>query len=121
MKHYIDCCSSEYDKIRITFWRTRDNGMTIYKASVTPCRVEKIDGITWETSVPQNGYKYTLNTVKRASRKAEDSARVEMKLFIHRALDLLADEGFKTFLCGRDLEALVTDIVTSIECEATYV
>lgn len=117
MKCYIDCRSSEYDKIRVTFWRTRWNGMTLYKASVTPCRVETEHGITCETFEPMNGYQYTLISVKRASRKAEDSARVDMQWFINRALDLLADNGFKTFLWGKDLEALVTDIVTSIECE----
>lgn len=91
--------------------------MTLYKAAVTPCTVETIDGITWESSVPQNGYKYTLKAVKRASRKAEDSARVEMQWFIHRALDLLAGNGFETVICGKDLADRVIDIVKSIDCE----
>ena len=118
MKHYyIECRNADYDKLRVTFWRTRQDGSTLYKASVTPCKVETKHGITCETCVPQNGYMYTLKAVKRASRKAEDSARVDMQWFIHRALDLLADNGFKTFLCGETLAALVIDIVTSIECE----
>ena len=108
---------NEYDKIRITFWRTRWDGMTLYKASVTPCRVETKHGITCETCEPMKGYQYTLKEAKRASKKAEDSARVDMQWFIHRALDLLADDGFKTFLCGKDLAAVVIDIVKSIECE----
>lgn len=91
--------------------------MTLYKASVMPCRVETNHGITCETCEPMNGYQYTLNAVKRASTKAEDSARVDLQWFIHRALSLLADDGFKTFLCGQDLAALVIDIVTSIKCE----
>lgn len=91
--------------------------MTLYKAAVTPCRVETIDGITWETSVTQAGYKYTLKAVKRASKKAEDSARVEMQWFIHRALDLLAGNGFETAMCGKDLADRVIDIVKSIDCE----
>lgn len=40
-----------------------------------------------------------------------------MKHYIDRALALLADNGFKTFLCGIDLHAVIMDIVTSIECE----
>ena len=117
MKHYIDCRNSEYDKIRIVFWRTRWNGITLYKVSVNPCRVETNHGITCETFEPVNGYTYTLNTVNRASHKAEDSARVDMQWFIHRALDLLAGNGFETVLCGRDLSNAVKDIVKSIECE----
>lgn len=117
MKHYIECLNSEYDKIRVTFWRTRWNGMTLYKASVMPCRVETTDGITFETCEPMNGYQYTLNESKRASRKAEDSARADMHLFIDRALALLEDNGFKTVLYGTDLSAVITDIVKSIECE----
>lgn len=117
MKHYIDCLDSAHDKIRVTFWRTRQDGLTLYKAAVTPCKVEKIDGITWETCEPITGYRYTLKAVKRASKKAEDSARVEMQWFIHRALDLLAGNGFETSLCGRDLADKVIDIVKSIECE----
>lgn len=117
MKHYIECRNAEYDKIRITFWRTRWNGVTLYKGSVTPCNVETKYGITCETCEPVHGYTYTLNRVKRASRKAEDSARVDMIWFVNRALSLLADDGFKMFLCGKDLAALITDIVRSIECE----
>lgn len=67
MNHYIECLNSEYDKIKVRFWRTRQDGLTLYNASVTPCRVETIDGITWERSVPQNGYQYTLKAVKRAT------------------------------------------------------
>lgn len=117
MKHYIDCLDSEHDKIRVTFWRTRQNGLTLYKASMTPCKFETTHGLTCETFDPMNGYQYTLKAVKRASRKAEDSARVELQWFFHRALDLLAGNGFKTFLCGRDLSALITDVCRSIECE----
>lgn len=117
MKHYIECRNAEYDKIRIKFWRTRWDGMTLYKASVTPCKVETTHGITCETYEPVNGYSYTLNAVKRASRNAEDSARVQLQWFIHRALELLADYGFRTFLYGQDLAALIIDICRSIECE----
>ena len=117
MKHYIDCRNSEYDKIRINFWRTRWDGMTLYKASVTPCKVETKHGLTCETCEPMNGYQYTLKAVKRASRKAEDSARVEMQWFIHRALDLLAGNGFESVMFGKDLADNVIDIVKSIECE----
>lgn len=117
MKHYIDCRNSDYDKIRVTFWRTRQDGLTLYKAAVTPCMVETFDGITWETYKLYNGYSYTLKAVKRASRKAEDSARVEMQWFIHRAIDLLAGNGFETVLCGKYLADRVIDIVKSIECE----
>lgn len=117
MKHYIECRNSEYDKIKVTFWRTRCDGMTLYKASVTPCKVETKHGFTCETCEPMKGYQYTLKSVKRASRNAEDSARVEMQWFIHRALDLLAGNGFETVLCGKDLADRVIDIVRSIECE----
>lgn len=117
MKYYIECRNAEYDKIRVMFWRTRYDGMTLYKASVTPCKVETKHGFTCETCDPMNGYQYTLKAVNRAYRKAEDSARVEMQLFIHMALDLLAGNGFETVLCGRDLADKVIEIVKSIECE----
>lgn len=117
MKHYIECRNAEYDKIRITFWRTRWDGMTLYKASVIPCKVETTHGFTCETCEPMKGYTYTLNRVKRACSKAEDSARTQLQWFIHTALSLLADDGFKTFLCGKDLAAKVIYIVRSIECE----
>ena len=117
MKRYIDCRNAEYDKIRVTFWRTRWDGMTLYKGSVTPFKVETKHGVVCETFEPQNGYTYTLKAVKRASRNAEDSARVELVWFVNRALDLLAGIGFETVLCGQDLSNAVIDIVRSIECE----
>lgn len=95
--------------------------MTLYKASVTPCKVETIHGLECETCEPMNGYQYTLKAVKRASKNAEDSARVEMSWFVHRALDLLAGNGFETVLCGKDLADKVIEIVKSIECEVNYV
>ena len=117
MNQYIECRHSDYNNIRVAFWRTRIDGMTMYKVSVTPCNIEEKNGLTWYTFEPINGYQYTLKAVKRASRKAEDSARVEMQWFIHRALDLLAGNGFETFLCGKDLADRVIDIVKSIDCE----
>lgn len=117
MKRYIDCRNPEYDKIKVTFWRTRQDGITLYKASVTPCKVETRYGLICETFEPQNGYTYTLTSVKRASRNAEDSARVELVWLVNRALDLLAGNGFETVLNGRDLSNAVIDIVRSIECE----
>ena len=117
MKHYIDCSNAEYDKIRVAFWRTRQDGMTLYKAAITPCKVQSRYGLKCETFEPMNGYTYTLKAVKRASKKAEDSARVDLQLFVHRALDLLAGNGFDTVLNGRDLSNAVIDIVRSIECE----
>ena len=117
MKHYIDCRNSEYDKIRITFWRTRKDGMTLYKADVTPCKVETTYGLTCETCEPIIGYQYTLKAVKRASRKAEDSARSKMVWFVKRALDLLAGIGFETVIHGKELNNTVNNIVMSIECE----
>lgn len=117
MKHYIESRNATYDNIRVTFWRTRQDGLTLYKASITPCKVEQSFGLACETYDPVNGYQFTLNAVKRASRKAEDSARVELQWFVHRALDLLAGNGFETLLHGNDLNAVINDIVTSIECE----
>ena len=117
MGNYIECRNDTYNKLRVTFWRTRYDGMTLYKGSVTPCSVDTRHGLTCEKYEPQNGYKFTLNAVKRASRKAEDSARVELQWFILRALDLLAGNGFETVLSGSDLNASVTNIVKSIECE----
>lgn len=117
MKRYIECRNAAYDKIRITFWRTRWNGMTLYKASVTPCKVDTKYGLKCKTCEPMNGYQYTLNAAKRASKKAEDSARSKMIWFVKRALDLLAGIGFDTVLHGRDLVDTVNDIVKSIECE----
>lgn len=91
--------------------------MTLYKASVTPCKVETKHGITCETYEPMKGYQYTLKAVKRASRKAEDSARSKMIWFVKRALDLLAGIEFETVLHGRDLVDTVNYIVKSIDCE----
>ena len=117
MKHYIECRNAEYDKIRVTFWRTRWDGMTLYKASITPCKVESRYGLTCETFEPINGYQYTLKAVKRASRKAEDSARVDFVWFVYIALGLLADNGFETVLNGIELTNTVTDMSRTIECE----
>lgn len=117
MRNYIECSNETYNKLRVTFWRTRQDGLTLYKGSVTPCSVDTRYGLTCEKYEPQNGYKFTLNAAKRASRKAEDSARVELQWFIHRALDLLAGNGFETLLSGTDLNAAITDIVKSIDCE----
>lgn len=117
MGNYIECRNATYDKLRVSFWRTRYDGMTLYKGSVTPCTVDTRYEFTCETYEPQNGYKFTLTAAKRASRKAEDSARVELQWFIHRALDLLAGNGFETVLSGASLNAAITDIVKSIECE----
>ena len=60
MKHYIECRNTEYDKIRVSFWRTRWDGMTLYKASISPCKVDPTDGFTCVTCDPLNGYQYTL-------------------------------------------------------------
>lgn len=117
MKHYIECRNANYDKLRITFWRTRQDGLTLYKGSVTPCKVEQSYGLACETYEPVNGYQHTLNAVKRASRKAEDSARVELQWFVHRAIDLLADNGFEARLTGVKLNAAITDIIRSVDCE----
>ena len=117
MGNYIDCRNSKYDKIRVTFWRTRYDGSTIYKGSAVPCAVDTRHGFACETYEPHNGYKFTLVVAKRASRKAEDRARVELQCFINRALELLADDGFETVLSGFSLNAAVTDIAKSIECE----
>lgn len=117
MKRYIECRDDKYNKIRVSFWRTRKDGNTMYKASVTPCKVETINGISFETYEPRNGYQYTLKAAKRASKKAEDSARVEMIWFVERALDLLSGIGFDSVLHGKDLVDTVNDIARSIECE----
>ena len=117
MNRYIDCRNPEYDKIRVAFWRTRQDGITFYKAAITPCKVVSRYGLTCETFEPNIGYQYTLNAVKRASRNAEASARVELVWFVNRALDLLACNGFETVLNGRDLSNALIDIVKSIECE----
>ena len=117
MKRYIECRNPEYDKIRVAFWRTRQDGITLYKAAITPCKVESCCGFTFERFEPNIGYQYTLNAVKRASRNAEDSARVDFVWFVNRALDLLAGIGFETVLNGRDLSNAIIDIVKSIECE----
>ena len=79
--------------------------------------VESRYGFTCETCELMKGYQYTLKAVKRASKKAEDSARVELQWFVYMALGLLADNGFETVLNGRELSNAVIDMVRSIECE----
>ena len=92
--------------------------MTLYKGSVNPSKVETKHGVVvCETFEPNIGYQYTLKAVKRASRNAEASARVELIWFVNRALDLLAGNGFETVLNGIELRNTVIDIVKSIECE----
>jgi hypothetical protein len=69
--------------------------------------LESTYGIAFELHELHNGYQFTLHAVKRASKKAEERARFNMKWFIHRALGLLADEGFKPIVTGVKLNAVV--------------
>lgn len=111
---YIPCVNSDYNKIRIRFWRTRKNGKTFYMASAQPCKTElsETGEYFYECYEPTKGYRRTLLSASRASAKSCAAARVELNNFITEAIKLLNKDGFTT-AADYDFKNISNDI----ECE----
>lgn len=93
---YISCFSDTCTNIRFKFFRTRENGVTYYKASAIPVElVRRENGIEFERYTPISGYKATLGSCKRASKTALEMARRELEVFITEAVQALENDGFK--------------------------
>lgn len=92
---YISCFSDTCTNIRFRFFRTRENGLTYYRASAIPVALVKHEnGIESERYTPIKGYKATLGCYKRASKTALEMARRELEVFINEAVQALENDGF---------------------------
>lgn len=93
---YINCFSDTCNNIRFRFFRTRENGVTYYRASAIPVElVKRENGVEFERYTPISGYKATLGSCKRASKTALEKARRELEVFINEAVQALENDGFK--------------------------
>lgn len=93
---YINCFSDTCNKIRFRFYRTRENGVTYYRASAIPIElVKRENGVVFERYTAYTGYKATLGICKRASKTALELARSELEVFITEAVQALENDGFK--------------------------
>lgn len=92
---YVNCFSDRCNKIRFKLCRTRENGVTYYRASIMPLElVERENGVVFERYTAYSGYKATLCTCKRASRTALETARRALEAFITEAMQALENDGF---------------------------
>lgn len=92
---YVNCFSDTCNKIRLNFCRTRENGVTYYRASAIPVElVRRENGIEFERYTPNSGYKATLCSCKRASKTTLETARRELEVFITEAVQALENDGF---------------------------
>ena len=108
----VRCYSTTCNYVSFSFSRTRINGMTIYRASVIPVKInEPINGIVCTEFVPSTGYSATVGSSKRASNTALAQTRKELEVFINEAAQALENNGFT--LAPFD----AFDIAQTIECE----
>lgn len=92
---YVNCFSAKCNKIRFKLCRTRDNGVTYYRASAIPVElIERENGVVFERYTSFSGYKATLYSCKRASRTALETARLALEYFITEAMQALENDGF---------------------------
>lgn len=105
---YVNCFSDTCNKIRFKLCRTRENGVTYYRASIVPVElVERENGVVFERYTAYSGYKATLCSCKRAS----ITARLALEAFITEATQALENDGFTPGLFD------VYDIAQNIDCE----
>ena len=79
----IDVIGNEnYNAIRVSGYRTREYGETVYCVSVVPVMV---DGYFVRSNC-FDGYKQTLFTAKRASKKAEAEAMAQAMDYVPRMI-----------------------------------
>ena len=109
---YINCFSDTCNKIRFRFCRSRENGITYYRASAIPVELVRLEnGIEFERYTPISGYKATLGSCKRASKTALEKARRELEVFVTEAMQALENDGFTPGMFDAH------DITQNIECE----
>lgn len=110
---YVHCFSDTCDNIRFSFYRTRENDRTYYRASAVPVElVKRENGIVYKRYAPVNGYRATLGNASRASKTALELARRELETFIVEAMQALENDGFMPGVFD------AYDIAQNIECEA---
>lgn len=109
---YVNCFSDRCNKIRFKLCRTRENGVTYYRASAIPVElVERENGVVFERYTAYSGYKATLCSCKRATKTALETARRELVFFIDEAMQALENDGFTPGLFD------AYDIAHNIDCE----
>ena len=93
---YVNCFSNTCNKIRFRFCRTRENGVTYYRASAIPVElVKRENGIVFERYTAYSGYKATLGSCNRASKKTTlELARRKLEVFVNEAMQALENDGF---------------------------
>lgn len=92
---YVSCFSDTCNKIRFSFYRTRENGVTYYRASAVPIElVEHENGVVFERYTAYEGYKATIGICKRASKTALETARLALEVFVTEAMQALENDGF---------------------------
>ena len=95
--------NENYNAIEIRAYRSRNYGETEYWVSVVPVMV---DG--WcVRSICFDGYKQTLATAKRASKKAEFEAMVRAMDYVPRMIYKVCKENDLTITQDYDLSAIV--------------
>lgn len=77
-----------FNAIQVNGYRTRKYDETVYWVSVTPV---KVDGYCVR-SYAFSGYKQTLATAKRASKKAEAEAMAQAMDYVPRMVKRICDE-----------------------------
>lgn len=109
---YVNCFSDTCNKIRFKFCRTRDNGITYYRASAIPVElVKRENGVVFERYTATTGYKATIGSCKRASKTALELARRDLEIFVTEAMQALENDGFNPGVFD------AYDIAKTIECE----
>lgn len=109
---YVNCFSDTCNKIRFKFCRTRENGITYYRASAIPVElVERENGVVFEHYTASTGYKATIGSCKRASKTSLELARRELVVFITEAMQALENDGFTPGLFD------AWSIANTIDCE----
>lgn len=80
--------NENYNAIRVSGYRTRECGETVYWVSVVPVMVSGY----CVRSICFDGYKQTLATAKRANKKAESDAMAQAMDCVPRMVERICDE-----------------------------
>ena len=95
--------NENYNAIEIRAYRSRNYGETEYWVSVVPVMV---DG--WcVRSICFDGYKQTLATAKRASKKAETEAIAQAMEYVPRMIERICEDKGLTVTQEYDLSTIV--------------
>lgn len=110
---YVRCFSDTCNNIRFSFYRTRENGRTYYRASAVPVElVKRENGIVFERYFPATGYKATVGSARRASKTALETARRELVTFVLEVMQAFENDGFTPGVFD------AYEIAQNIDCEA---